>query len=179
MHLQYMASDELFSGIKFNGIWQTHACLSTSPSGALSLSGNINYGHRIARHELVMGKQLDYGLTADIKPLDRLLLSTTYNRTRSDDVMRGEQLFSQSVFWARLSLQVSRELSVRFVSQYNDRWRTWDFDPLITYRINSLTMFYVGSTHNFRDFDPAEDGPEGWTLTDRQFFLKLQYLFQI
>jgi hypothetical protein len=178
-HFQYMASDELFHGVNFNGIWSTHACFNTKPSDALGLSGNINYGHRIARHELVMGKQLDYGLTANIKPLDRLLLSMTYSHTRSDDVNTGERLFSQSVFWSRLSLQVSRELSMRFVSQYNDRWRTWDFDPLITYRINSLTMFYVGSTHNYQDFDPTEDGPQGWTLTDRQFFMKLQYLFQI
>jgi hypothetical protein len=94
-------------------------------------------------------------------------------------VNSGERLFSQSVFWSRLSLQISRELSMRFVSQYNDRWKTWDFDPLVTYRINSLTMFYVGSTHNYQDFDPTEDGPQGWTLADRQFFMKLQYLFQI
>lgn len=178
-HVMYMASDELFHGVKFNGIWAAHACFNTRPSGALGLSGNVNYGHRIARHELVMGKQLDYGLTANIKPVDRLLVSATYNYTRSDDVNSGERLFSQSVFWSRLSLQVSRELSMRFVSQYNDRWRTWDFDPLVTYRINSLTMFYVGSTHNYQDFDPSEDGPQGWTLADRQFFMKLQYLFQI
>jgi hypothetical protein len=78
-----------------------------------------------------------------------------------------------------MSLQLSRELSMRVVSQYNDRWKTWDFDPLITYRINSLTMFYLGSTHDYRDFNVAEDGREGWDLTERQFFMKLQYLFQI
>lgn len=179
VYLQYMASDELFQGIKFNGIWSTHANFNTTPSDALTLSGNVNYGHRIARYELVMGKQLDYGLTANIKPVDRLLLSTSYSYIRSDDVNTGERLFSQSVFWSRLSLQISRELSMRFVSQYNDRWKTWDFDPLVTYRINSLTMFYVGSTHTYQDFDRAEDGPQGWTLADRQFFMKLQYLFQI
>jgi hypothetical protein len=179
MHLQYMASDELFHGVKFNGIWATHACFNTKLSGALGLSGNVNYGHRIARYELVMGKQLDYGLTASVKPIDRLLFSATYNHTRSDDVNTGERLFSQSVFWSRLSLQISRELSMRFVSQYNDRWRTWDLDPLITYRINSLTMFYVGSTHNYQDFDPTGDGPQAWRLTDRQFFMKLQYLFRV
>jgi hypothetical protein len=179
MHAQYMNSNEQFRGIQFNGILGAHACFSTRPSDLLRLSGNINYGHRIARHELVMGKQTDVGLSADIKPIDRLLLSASYSYTRSNDLNTDERLFSQSVFWSRLSLQVSRELSMRIVSQYNDRWKTWDFDPLVTYRINSLTMFYVGSTHNYRDFDLAEDGREGWDLTDRQFFMKLQYLFQI
>jgi hypothetical protein len=83
------------------------------------------------------------------------------------------------VFWSRLSLQFTRELSMRLVSQYNDRWKTWDLDPLITYRINSLTMFYLGSTHSYRELDLEEDGREGWDLSDRQFFMKLQYLFQI
>ena len=111
--------------------------------------------------------------------MDRLTMDGSFNYIQSDDLKTGERLFSQSVLWSRLSLQVSRELSMRFVSQYNDRWKTWDFDPLVTYRINSLTMFYIGSTHNYRDFDMAEDGREGWDLTDRQFFLKVQYLFQI
>jgi hypothetical protein len=179
IHSQYLRSNELFRENQFNGIWGAHTCFTTRPSAFLSFGGNINYGHRIARHELVMGKQTDIGLSADIKPIDRLLLSASYNYTRSNDLNTDERLFSQSVFWSRLSLQVSRELSMRIVSQYNDRWKTWDFDPLVTYRINSLTMFYLGSTHSYRDFDLAENGREGWDLTERQFFMKLQYLFQI
>jgi len=61
----------------------------------------------------------------------------------------------------------------------NDRHDVWDFDPLLAYRINSLTVFYVGSTHNYRDLNLVGDGREGWGLTERQFFMKLQYLFQI
>ncbi|MGD1047210.1 MAG: DUF5916 domain-containing protein [Candidatus Krumholzibacteriaceae bacterium] len=179
LHMQYMASNELFHAIQFNGIWAAHVCFNTQPSGRLILSGNFNYGHRIARYDLVMGKEIDYGLSADIKPIDRLLFSTSLSRSQSDGLESGERLFSQSVFWSRLSLQISRELSMRFIGQYNDRYRTWDVDPLITYRINSLTMFYVGSTHTYEDFDQAESGPRGWTLADRQFFMKLQYLFQI
>jgi len=179
MHAQYMASNERFQDIQFNGIWAVHNCISTQPWDALKLNGNVNYGHRIARHALVMGKQLDYGISATLKPIDRLTVSASYGYSRSDAVDSGERLFSQSVFWSRLALQMSRELSVRFIGQYNDRWKTWDLDPLITYRINSLTMFYIGSTHNYRGFDFAEDGRSGWDLTDRQFFMKVQYLFRI
>ncbi len=179
MHAMYMASNENFRGTQFNGIWSAHNCLSTQPWDALKFNAYVNYGHRIARRDLVMGKQLDYGFGATVKPLDRLTISGSFNYIQSDNLYSGERLFSQSVLWSRLSLQVSRELSIRVFSQYNDRWRTWDFDPLVTYRINSLTMFYLGSTHDYRDFDFATDGREGLDLTDRQFFLKLQYLFQI
>jgi hypothetical protein len=179
MHANCVASNEHFMGTQFNGIWAVHNCLSANLSDALRVSGNVNYGHRIARYAMVMGKQFDYGVTANVKPIDRLLLSASFNHSESDDVNTGERLFSQSIFWSRLSLQVSREFSMRVVSQYNDRRKTWDLDPLVTYRVNSLTMFYIGSTHDYRDFDPARDGREGWDLTDRQFFLKLQYLFRI
>jgi hypothetical protein len=178
LHTQYMASNELFHGIQFDGIWYAHACFSARPTGALSVNGNINYGHRIARYALTMGKQFDYGIAATVKPIPRLAIAAELDHSQSDAVETGEQLFSQSVFWSRLSLQLSRELSMRLVSQYNDRYRTWEVDPLVTYRINSLTMFYVGSTHNYRDFDMAEDGREGWDLAERQFFMKLQYLFR-
>lgn len=179
MHGQYMASNELFKGTQFNGIWQVHNCLHTQPSGALNLSGYINHGHRIARRDMVMGRETSCGLSADIKPIDRLLISTQYNYIQSDDLDTGERLFSQSLIWSRLSLQLSRELSIRIVTQYNDRNSNWDIDPLLTYRINSLTVFYIGSTHDYRDLNLADDGQEGWALSERQFFLKLQYLVQL
>jgi len=179
VHVNCMMSNELFRGIQFDGIWGTHACFSTRPSGMIRLGGNVNYGHRIARNALVMGKQLDYGLSTTFKPIDRLVIDASFYHSESDDLETDERLFSQSIFWSRFSLQMTRELSIRVVTQYNDRWDTWELDPLVTYRINSLTMFYVGSTHDYRDFAYAEHGREGWDLTDRQFFMKLQYLFQI
>lgn len=126
-----------------------------------------------------MGKELSYGASADIRPIDRILISASYSYARSDDLDTGERLFSQSVFWTRLSLQLSRELSVRLIMQYNDRYKRWDADPLLTYRINSLTVFYIGSTLSYADFGTPEGWRGGWRLSNRQYFMKLQYLFQL
>ena len=65
MHANYIASNEHFRGTRFNGIWAVHNCLSANLSDALRVSGNVNYGHRIARYALVMGKQLDYGVLGE------------------------------------------------------------------------------------------------------------------
>ncbi len=178
IHLRHMRSNELFGGIQFDGIWLTHACISSRPSGALTFGGNIDFGHRIARHDRVMGKETQRGLWADIKPIDRFLISSSFSYINSDDLATGENLFSQSVFRSRLSFQFSRELSTRLILQYNDRYETWDADPLVTYRLNPFTVFYAGTTRTYRDRDFDNDEREGWTLTDRQYFLKLQYLFQ-
>jgi hypothetical protein len=178
-HAMYMASNELYNGIQFDGIWQAHGCLSVRPVEALSFGGNYNYGHRIARRQLVMGKETNVGVWADIKPIDRLLLAFAYARVTSDDVDTDERLFSQSVFRTRIGFQILRELSARLILQYNDRYDTWDVDPLVTYRLNPFSIFYVGSARNYQDFDQVESGLDGWTLTDRQYFVKLQYLFQL
>ncbi len=40
-------------------------------------------------------------------------------------------------------------------------------------------MVYLGSTHDYRDFNAAfPDGSSLHTMTNRQFFMKIQYLFQ-
>jgi hypothetical protein len=180
-HAQLLLKDELFRGRQFDGTWLAHQCFSAHPSGALGLGGNINYGHQIARHDLVMGKQWSYGAWADLKPTDRLLVSLSYSGLKIDHEDTGERLVSQQVFRTYMTLQVMPELSTRLVLQYNDRNRTWDVDPLITYQVNPFSIFYVGSTRDYGDLVLAEgeDGPEGWTLTGRQYFMKLQYLFRI
>lgn len=193
-HTRFMYSNELFGGTQFDDIWLVHTCLHSQPSHALRTGGNIDYGHRIARGYLVMGREVLWGAWADIQPVDRLLIASSFNTIASEDVHTAEDLFSQSLFRTRFSMQLSRELSVRLVLQYNDRrslrWddndekyykttNSWDIDPLITYRLNPFTVLYVGSTHDFRDLALEEDGRDGWTQTGRQYFMKLQYLFQI
>jgi len=179
IHSSFMASNELFGGTQFDGIWLVHTCFRTEPWEALRFGGNYDYGHRIARHDLVMGKETNYGVWVDLKPLSRLLISTSYYRVFSDDLETDVRLFSQSIFRLRTDLQMSRRFSFRLITQYNDRYRTWDFDPLLTYRVNSLSVFYVGSTHHYREFALTEGGLEDWRLTARQYFLKFQYLFQL
>jgi hypothetical protein len=179
VHSRYMHSNELFGGVQFDNIWQAHTCFNAQPSGALSFGGYYNYGDRIARWDLVMGKETTRGLWADIRPIDRLLISLSYDDAFSDELETGIRLYSQSILRTRMSLQVLRALSARLVVQYNDRYHSWDVDPLVTYRINSLSVFYIGSTQQYRDLSPLEEGPDGWTLCNRQYFLKFQYLVRL
>lgn len=187
IHTRYMYSNELFREVQFDDIWLVHNCFNLQPWGSLQFGGYYDYGHRIARGFLVMGKETVTGLWADIKPIDRLMISSSIDHIFSDDLDTDEELFSQSLFRSRLSLQISRELSARLVLQYNDRyWDAdgnvfdgWDIDPLITYRINPFSIIYIGSTHDYRDLTQSLHGYDGWTRTDRQFFMKIQYLIQL
>ena len=76
----------------------------------------------------------------------------------------------------RMDLQFTRQFFLRLIFQYNDFSKGYDLEPLLTYRINPFTVFYVGSTQSWTDFgdDFAEFGIEE---TERQYFAKFQYLF--
>ena len=60
--------------------------------------------------------------------------------------------------------------------------KTWSIDPLLTYRINPFSVFYAGSAVRYTDWSLTEEppyGPSDWKMSSRQFFVKLQYLFQV
>lgn len=194
MHSSYMASDEQYHDIQFNNIWSAHTCFHTQPWDALRLGGNINYGHRIARSHELMGKETSAGIWADVKLMDRFLINFSLSHITSNSledhekksILEDDRLFNQLVFWSRFSLQISREFSIKLVAQYIDRYDRedgsgayFDIDPLITYRINSLTVFYLGATHDLRDMNLNDGMLESLSLRDRQYFMKIQYLFQL
>ena len=179
LHTQYLYSNELFQGIQFDDIHGWHLCFNFTPTDLVRGGGSVNFGHRIARRDLVMGKESSFFAWADIKPLDRLLLENSINYIKSNDLRTGARLFAGYIARSRLTLQVTRELATRLVAQYNDFAERWEVDPLITYRLNPFSIFYVGSTRDYRHLTVSEHGIGGWQLTDRQYFMKLQYLFQL
>ncbi|MBA4377989.1 MAG: hypothetical protein C0395_04955 [Gemmatimonas sp.] len=177
--LSHMKSNELFGGIWFDGIDATEFNLQAVPSSALQGGLELSHGHRIARRELVMGRESNATLWFDLRPADRLLAEVFWRWTQSVDDETEAMLFKGYILRSRLGVQVSRELSLRLVLQYDDFDQTWEADPLVTYRLNPFSIFYVGSTRDYAPLDPEHDGVRDWRLTDRQYFMKLQYLFQI
>jgi hypothetical protein len=192
MHASYMVSSELYGGIQFDGIWSAHNCFSMTPSRYVALGGGITHGRRIARSNKVFGYETQASAWIDLHPIDRILLENTYNYIQSRAEITDEMLYKGFIARSRLNVQFSREFSLRFVTQYNDFGETWEVDPLITYRLNPFTLFYIGTTYDYlrihdldenrsayADVDNGATGYDDTRLASRQFFMKLQYLFQL
>ena len=181
IHTQYMRSAENFGGVQFDDIWGTHICFQVRPGELLAFGGAVNYGHRIARRKLAMGMETTLFGWADLKPIDRLLIENWFDYTKSDELNSGQEIFEGYIARTRLNYQFTRELSLRLVVQYDDFYETWDIDPLITFRLSPFSVFYLGSTFGYDTFEEMEpDGIRRSTrLASRQFYMKLQYLFQI
>ena len=91
---------------------------------------------------------------------------------------RCNELFKGYITRTRVRFQASKELSTRLVVQYNDFSKSWDIDPLVTYRISPFSVFYFGSSYNYGEVVNTITQETLTKVKQRQFFMKLQYLFQ-
>jgi len=172
-------SQERFGGKDFDDIWSVSASFNSRPADITGFGADMDYGNRIARSDLLMGRETNVSAWIDFRPLKRLQgeLSARYSRSR--DLETGDEFFAGYIARLRLSYQFTRRFSLRLVGEYDDFNQRWSIDPLLSYRINPFSVFYVGSTYDYVRFEnqgPPMDGP-ATSLEARQFFIKLQYLF--
>jgi len=123
----------------------------------------------------VPGHERLYEFWGALKPTTQLRLDFNDVNARMTETASGPELYSGYIARNKLTYQFTKRLFPRLVSQYNDFSKSLDVDPLLSYKINPFTVFYLGSTHDIEDF--GEDG--GYIQTKRQFFAKLQYLFRV
>ncbi len=184
IHPRVLRSAETYHGIYFDNIWYLHTCGHTQLSDMLGFQASINYNNIIARRENppVMGRETSVYFGVEFKPIDRLLFEPTITYSHGKEVGTDRELYDGYIFWSRVSLQLTRRLAFRLVTQYDDFYQTWDVDPLLTYRINSFSMAYAGTTY---DYGQVTEYPgDGTTvnsmrMASRQFFVKVQYLLQL
>ncbi|PIU45869.1 MAG: hypothetical protein COS95_01490, partial [Ignavibacteriales bacterium CG07_land_8_20_14_0_80_59_12] len=142
---------------------------------SLSLWFSGQLGRFIRREdspELGTGHQFSVGVT--IRPTDRLQLELLYDRTRLSALDRDELFYDGYIGRAVIAYQFTPALYVRAITQYNQFDKIIDIYPLVSYKLNPFTIFYIGSTHSMTDFG----SPYGTRQTARQFFVKLQYLWR-
>jgi hypothetical protein len=180
-HTRYMRESETFGGVYFDNLWKAHNCFHSTPMDLISFGVGIDYEESIARRFMVKSRITSSSGWVDIKPVDRLLIENWFNYTRGHDVNTDDQLFEGYIVRSRLNIQILRELSMRLVVEYDDFSKSWNMAPLMTYRINPFSVFYIGSTLDWNHYNGlGEDGMGSTTrLSSRQYFMKLQYLFQI
>ena len=191
-HSQYWTGSEDYADSLFDGLWGGHHCFTVTPNQYVSFGGSANYGHKIARGDRAVGSERLFTGWLDLQPSNCILLENSFSHVKSVSVNTGRELFKTYLFRSKLTYHFNRQIWLRLVVQYNDRYETWDLDPLLTYQINPFTLFYVGTTYDYRTYRGLNSSGTGYVgdpdidqcyshtkLRSRQFFMKLQYLFQI
>ena len=174
--LSYLLSRERFHDEVFPGIKIFLVNANTNASKLISGGFSVNTGHTIARNieTPVLGYGTNVDVWTDLKPVNRLVISPNYVYSKLDHP-DGDNIFEGYILRTRLNYQFTRQLFTRVVFQYDQFDQAYSLEPLVSYVINPFTVFYLGSTHAYTDFERGE----ALTQTSRQFFLKLQYLFRV
>ena len=135
----------------------------------------------------------DISLT--LRPMDRLRIENTYFRTELENQGGGAKIFSNEIIRSNWNYQFTKELSLRFIAQYDETDagpatrleddENLNFDMLLRYVINPWSAFYIGYNSNQSNFDIVEmEGERELVVANNlrqdgdQFFVKFSYLFQ-
>ena len=178
-NIYYNRSVERWQGIEFQDLWNVHIETGSQLNDRIGLDFSGEIGHEVAVWLLEKGKATSLNANISLKPIDRILIESGLSYARSEGINSGEELYKQTITRTRIRYQITKELSMRLVGQYNDRGHRLEIDPLIIYRLSPFSVFYAGSIFRSAQMDFYYDGHEEWKQTSRQYFMKLQYLFTI
>lgn len=128
------------------------------------------------------------------RPIERLRIDNSFVRTDLES-KRGGKVFTNDILRSSWNYQFTREMSLRFIAQYEDTEagpntrlvddKNMNFDILLRYVLNPWSALYVGYNTNQSNFDIIEtEGIREVVNTDElkrdgsQFFVKFSYMFQ-
>lgn len=191
----YLVSRELFREHYFPGIRRFETGIDSRPCGWLGLGGSVTHGHFVARSEYLKNPVLGHGTNLDtyldVKLTKRLDIAPQFSYSTLDHPDTAMNLFTEYVIRTRVSYQFTRECFLRLVVDYvhgdqaiyNRDDSTWfryvesglRIEPLLSYKLNPFTIFYIGSAGDF-----GESSPENvFRRYNQHYFAKLQYLFRV
>jgi hypothetical protein len=183
VNLSYVISTERFNNIVFDGIRRVQLNVNSDFSNSLTGGFYLEHGRLIARREdpPVLGRGTNFQIWATMKPLRQLIIQPEFAYFTLEHP-NGTEIASANVLRTRINYQFTRELFLRMVVQYSQEEqggrqtdKGLNIEPLLSYKLNPFTIFYIGSTHAYRELGQPSD----LTQTSRQFFMKFQYLFRI
>ena len=211
-NINFSRSNERWYGVDFDNLWEVEIDLNSRPTSKLAWYLGYDRNVSPALNQLVKGNEHLVDASLSFKPIDRVKIDPSMSYSVSHDLDNSEELYENLVSRTRLQYQLTKALSFRLIFEYRYRevWykymdqdteeiirynsaiKNWNIFPLLTYRINPFTIFYVGMTGSYNDlgqsafddyyspryYEYNRSIDRNWSLDNRQFFMKLQYLFQ-
>lgn len=183
----YLWSQERFAGERLNGIHRWMTDFDTEFSKHVSGGVYTRLGRSVVRDrdDPRLGDELSWGVWTTLRLIPQLRFDGTFDKFSLTEIDDGPEIFDTYVTRGKLSFQFTKSLFLRVVGEYVEDNRSWQIDPLLSYKLNPFTVFFLGSSHSFDEFKDDPDTPgtqiadEGYRQTKRLFFVKFQYLFRV
>jgi hypothetical protein len=163
--------------------WQVSTTVNTSQK--VLFSASVSGGDEIRFvTDPFLGDLLDYSITATFRPSSRLQSIVKVDGNRFTDPVNRAQEFHVKILRHTTTYQITPRLLVRNIWELNtgagSNHTTFE-NILVTYRVNSGTVFYAGYDDRFKEgtsINPTLYADSAYQRTNRAIFTKLQYLFR-
>ena len=176
---------ERFGGIDF---FKTRYSLrgNVNTSRLVSFGGSFNWGDQIRFSDTpFLGRGSRGNLFMSLRPLSRLQSSLNVNTSRLLDPLDQTEVFDVKIFRASTTYQFTDRLLLRSIMEHNTFTRTLGVNLLVTYRVNSGTVFFIGYDDRYQQGHLIYDDDDeplflmtDFERTNRAFFTKISYLFR-
>ena len=153
--------------------------MSTRPSDYIDINLFYKFGKDIAyRTEVPMlGYEKNLRLSMQISVNDNLRIRPSISYSDIKKLDQDGYYFKGYISRLDFRYQFSSILDFRLISEYNNFSDKLFFQPLISWKPNPDTIFYLGGNQNYIN-DFIDYNSKYYIANKTQFFLKLQYLFK-
>jgi hypothetical protein len=173
---------ERFLGVNFD---QTRYFLGAGVNTIrkIGFGGFMNAGDQI-RYVVdpFLGRGQNYNFFLTLRPATRLQSQINVSSSELIDSRDDSKVFSVMLYRALTTFQFTDRLLLRNILEYNTLARTAAANLLLTYRVNSGTVFYIGYDDHYQQANLINSeifSGRRFERTNRAIFSKLQYLFRL
>ena len=172
--MRYSSGLERYEGVNFSKK-DFEAWLGSAPFSWLSADLSFGFGDGVY-YDLnpYLGYKTSYGLRITLKPLSSLRVSYDVVNEEFYKGKGGEKVYAVNIISQRVSYQLSRPLSLRLITDYDDYYKTLYLSILLSYEYRPGTVFYIGLDDN-RERDPSGIFRSG----GRYLFIKFSYWWRV
>ena len=175
---------ERFGGIDFDKTrYRLFGRMNTSRLFGFALG--YNFGDQIFydSENPYLGRHHGIFSNINLRLIPRLRSEIGINTSHFTDTRNNadEVVFDVKIFRALTTYQFTDRFLLRNITEYNTFDKALGLNFLVTYRVNSGTVFYVGYDDRYQQGDLIDDEyfpTTGLQRTNRAFFMKFQYLFR-
>jgi hypothetical protein len=172
-------NNERYNNIFFDGARRAFINFNINTLKTITLGGYFEIGKYIIKSsDPTMGYGVTLNLWSTFKPFGNLVMQNNYSYYELEKGYLGEKIYAGYILRNTSSYNLNKDITLRLICEYNTFSGSFYVNPLASYKPNPFTIFYFGFTDMYNDTEIPNGLPK-YILTDRQFFLKMQYLFRI
>ncbi len=171
----FRSSLERYGGVNF---YKKNLMFSFSSEPLAWLSGNIrfSFGDSIYYDPEApyLGYKTSRSVMLHLRPMTNLRLFYTFSNDNFFKSHGGEEVYQVNIISQRISYQISKTLSIRLITDFNDYYQKLYTSLLFSYELKPGTVFYVGCDDN-----QVKNESGTYQIEGRFYFVKFSYWWRI